>query len=183
LKALIIKYKSVIKFILTFILVYVSLSVCYKFYLDFSKDSKFYPDYVTNLVARQSEELINIMGYDAKVVPHPDEPSMKLIINNKYLARVIEGCNSVSVIILFVSFIMAFSGKAKTTFIYMLSGSVLIYSVNLIRIVVLSIGLYHYPWRRDILHTVIFPGIIYGMIFLLWIVWVNRFSSMIKKNE
>ena len=182
-KALIIKYKSVIKFILTFILVYVSLSVCYKFYLDFSKDSKFYPDYVTNLVARQSEELIDFVGYNAQVVPHPDEPSMKLIINNKYLARVIEGCNSVSVIILFVSFIMAFSGKPKTTFIYMLSGSVLIYTVNLIRIVVLSIGLYHYPWRRDILHTVIFPGIIYGMVFLLWIVRVNRFSSMIKKNE
>jgi exosortase family protein XrtF len=183
LKALIIKYKSVIKFILTFILVYVSLSICYKFYLDFSKNSKFYPDYVTNLVANQSEELIDFVGYDAVVVPHPDEPSMKLIINNKYLARVIEGCNSVSVIILFVSFIMAFSGKPKTTFLYMLSGSVLIYTVNLIRIVVLSIGLYHYPWRRDILHTVIFPGIIYGMVFLLWIVWVNRFSSMIKKNE
>jgi len=183
LKALINKYKSVIKFIITFILVYVSLSVCYKFYLDFSKDSKYYPDYVTNLVARQSKELIDLMGYKAEVLPHPDEPSMKLIINNKYLARITEGCNSVSVIILFVSFIMAFSGKPKTTFIYMLSGSVLIYSVNLIRIVFFSISLYHYPWRKDILHMVIFPAIIYGMVFLLWIIWVNRFSNMIRKNE
>ncbi len=182
-KALINKYKSVIKFIITFILVYVSLSVCYKFYLDFSKDSKYYPDYVTNLVARQSKELIDLMGYKAEVLPHPDEPSMKLIINNKYLARITEGCNSVSVIILFVSFIMAFSGKPKTTFIYMLSGSVLIYSVNLIRIVFFSISLYHYPWRKDILHMVIFPAIIYGMVFLLWIIWVNRFSNMIRKNE
>lgn len=182
-KALIIKYKSVIKFILTFLLVYISLSVAYKFYLDISKDSKFYPDYVTNLVARQSADLIDVLGYHAQVLPHPDEPSMKLIINGKYLARVIEGCNSVSVIILFVSFIIAFSGKPKTTFLYILSGSVLIYVVNLMRIVILSIGLYHYPWRRDILHTVIFPGIIYGMVFLLWIIWVNRFSSMIKKNE
>lgn len=182
-KALIIKYKSVIKFILTFLLVYISLSVAYKFYLDFSKDSRFYPDYVTNLVAHQSEDLIGVFGYNAQVLPHPDEPSMKLIINGKYLARVIEGCNSVSVIILFISFIVAFSGKPKTTFMYMLSGSVLIYAVNLFRIVILSIGLYHYPWRRDILHTVIFPGIIYGMVFLLWIFWVNRFSNMIKKNE
>ena len=182
-KALIIKYRSVIKFILTFLLVYISLSVAYKFYLDFSKDSKFYPDYVTNLVARQSADLIDVLGYHAQVLPHPDEPSMKLIINDKYLARVIEGCNSVSIIILFVSFIIAFSGKPKTTFLYILSGSVLIYVVNLMRIVILSIGLYHYPWRREILHTVIFPGIIYGMVFLLWIIWVNRFSNMIKKNE
>ncbi|MFH4964448.1 exosortase family protein XrtF [Gaetbulibacter sp. M235] len=182
-KALINKYKSVIKFIITFILVYVALSVCYKFYLDFSKDSKYYPDYVTNLVARQSKDLIDLMGYKAEVLPHPDEPSMKLIINNKYLARITEGCNSVSVIILFVSFIIAFSGKPKTTFMYILAGSVLIYSVNLIRIVFFSISLYHYPWRKDILHTVIFPAIIYGMVFLLWIVWVNRFSNMIRNNE
>jgi exosortase family protein XrtF len=134
-------------------------------------------------VARQSADLIDVIGYHAQVLPHPDEPSMKLIINGKYLARVIEGCNSVSVIILFVSFIIAFSGNAKTTFLYILSGSVLIYVVNLLRIVVLSIGMYHYPWRREILHTVIFPGIIYGMVFLLWIIWVNRFSNMIKKNE
>lgn len=182
-KSLIVKYKSVIRFILTFILVYALLSVGYKLYLDFSKDSVYYPDYITNLVSRQSEDILNVMGYNAYVEPHPEEPTMKLIINNKYIARIIEGCNSISVIILFLSFIMAFSGKPKTTFLYMLFGSVLIYIVNLSRIVILSIGLYHYPWRRDILHTVIFPGIIYGMVFLLWIFWVNRFSNMIKKNE
>jgi exosortase family protein XrtF len=183
LKSLIVKYKSVIRFILTFILVYALLSVGYKLYLDFSKDSVYYPDYITNLVSRQSEDILNVMGYNAYVEPHPEEPTMKLIINNKYIARIIEGCNSISVIILFLSFIMAFSGKPKTTFLYMLFGSVLIYIVNLCRIVILSVGLYHYPWRKDILHTVIFPGIIYGMVFLLWIFWVNRFSNMIKKNE
>lgn len=182
-KSLIIKYKSVIRFILTFIIVYTILSVCYKFYLDFSKNAVYYPDYITNLVSKQSEDILNVLGYKAYVEPHRDEPSMKLIINGKYLARIIEGCNSISIIILFVSFIMAFSGKPKTTFLYMLFGSVLIYVVNLSRIVILSIGLYHYPWRKDILHTVIFPGIIYGMVFLLWIFWVNRFSNMIKKNE
>jgi len=183
LKSLIVKYKSVIRFILTFILVYALLSVGYKLYLDFSKNSVYYPDYITNLVSRQSEDILNVMGYNAYVEPHPEEPTMKLIINNKYIARIIEGCNSISVIILFLSFIMAFSGKPKTTFLYMLFGSVLIYIVNLCRIVILSVGLYHYPWRKDILHTVIFPGIIYGMVFLLWIFWVNRFSNMIKKNE
>lgn len=182
-KSLIVKYKSVIRFILTFILVYALLSVGYKLYLDFSKNSVYYPDYITNLVSRQSKDILNVIGYNAHVEPHTKEPTMKLIINNKYIARIIEGCNSISVIILFLSFIMAFSGKPKTTFLYMLFGSVLVYIVNLSRIVILSIGLYHYPWRKDILHTVIFPGIIYGMVFLLWIFWVNRFSNMIKKNE
>lgn len=99
------------------------------------------------------------------------------------MARVVEGCNSISVIILFVSFIAAFAGRFKSTFVYMLSGSVIIYVVNLLRIVILSIGLYNYPWRREELHTVIFPLIIYGMVFLLWMFWVNRYSKLNPKNE
>jgi exosortase family protein XrtF len=138
---------------------------------------------MTNLVAKQSKDLLQVFGYNTIIEPHPDEASMKLIINNRYIARVIEGCNSISVIILFVSFIIAFAGKFKNTFIYVLAGSALIYIANLIRVVILSIGLYHYPWRRDILHTVIFPAIIYGMVCLLWIIWVNRFSKINKTNE
>lgn len=176
-KTLIIKYKSVIKFILTFLIVYGVLSLVYSFYLDASKSGQYYPDFITNLVAKQSENLLKTFGYETNVVPHPNEPSIKVIVEGKYLARVIEGCNGASIIILFVSFIVAFSGKIKTTIIFALSGSVLLYVVNLIRIVVLSIGLYHYPWREAILHSVVFPAIIYGMVFLLWMFWVNRFSK------
>lgn len=181
-KALFIKYKSVIKFILTFLCVYIALSISYKFYLDFSDGSKYYPDYLTHLTAQQSELLINSLGYEASVESHPNEPSMKLIINDKFVARVIEGCNSISVIILFVSFILAFADNFKRTTIYLLAGSVLIYSINLIRIVILSIGLYHYPWRKDILHTIIFPLIIYGLVFLLWMLWVRRFTISRLRN-
>jgi len=180
LKDLIVKYRLVIKFILTFLLVYGFLSLAYNFYLDASKGSLYYPDYITNLVANQSKNLLENFGYSTQVIPHPNEPSMKLILEGKYLARVIEGCNGMSIIILFVSFIVAFSGKIKTTVLYLLSGSVLLYVVNLLRIVILSIGLYHYPWRKEELHTVIFPAIIYGMVFLLWMFWVNRFSNINK---
>ena len=179
-KALFRKYKSVIKFILTFLLVYAILTLGYKWYLDASEGSMYYPDYITNLTAKQSQLLIQSLGYEAEVTPHPNEPSMKLIINKKYVARVVEGCNSVSLIILFISFISAFSGSLKRTALFMLAGSVMIYSVNLIRIAILSIGLFHYPWRREVLHTVIFPLIIYGMVFFLWMIWVRRFTKAKK---
>tara|TARA_R100001015_G_C4570483_1_gene128631 strand:+ start:310 stop:861 length:552 start_codon:yes stop_codon:yes gene_type:complete len=182
LKSLLKQYKPVIKFIATFLLVYGVLSLAYSYYLDVSKGTVYYPDYVTNLVANQSEILLDSFGYDSQVLPHPDEPSMKLLVNGKYVARVIEGCNGTSVIILFIAFVVAFAGRAKTTFFYILSGSVLIYTVNLFRIVILAIGLYHYPWRKEILHSVVFPGMIYGMVFLLWMFWVNRFSKIKKTN-
>ncbi len=157
------------------------LSFSYKLYLDFSDGSKHYPDYFTNLVAKQTESLLTTFGYSTEIAAHPDEPSMKLIVRNKYLIRIVEGCNAISIIILFISFIIAFAGKVKATFLYVFAGSVLIYAVNLVRIVLLSIGLYHYPWRQEELHTVIFPMIIYGMVFLLWMLWVNRFSKLKKE--
>lgn len=163
-------------------MVYGVLSLAYQLYLDLSEDSSYYPDYLTNVASRQSKELLETIGYETRVEPHPNEPSMKLLIRDKYVARVVEGCNSISVIILFISFVIAFSGKFKTTFFYILAGSTLLYVVNLIRVVILSIGLYHYPWRREILHTVIFPAIIYGMVFILWMFWVNRFSNLKSKN-
>lgn len=176
-KQLLKTYKSVIKFILIFFVIYAALSFTYKFYLQFSTGERYYPDFITNLVAEQSVYLLNDVGYKAKVLPHPNEASMKLIINGKYVARIIEGCNSVSVIILFISFIGAFSGATKITLLYGLVGSVLIYIMNLIRVVFLTLGFYHYPWRKDLLHSVIFPAIIYGTVCLLWVVWVNRFSK------
>ncbi|PYE82604.1 exosortase family protein XrtF [Winogradskyella epiphytica] len=182
-KSLLLKYKSVIRFIVTFLIVYGVLTISYNMYLDASVGSKFYPDYMTNLVAKQTNTLLNGLGYNASVVPHPNEPSMKVIINGKFVARVIEGCNAVSIIILFLSFIVAFAGKFKTTLLFGLAGSIIIYVFNLIRIVILSVGLYHYPWRREILHTVIFPMLIYGTVFLLWMFWVNQFSKNTSKSR
>lgn len=183
LKALLLKYKPVIRFIVTFLAVYGILTIGYNVYLNMSDGTEYYPDYLTHLVAEQTNALLNGLGYQTHVIPHENEPSMKIIMNGKYVARVIEGCNAISVIVLFLSFIVAFAGKFKTTLLYGLAGSIIIYAFNLIRIVILSIGLYHYPWRREVLHTVIFPMLIYGTVFLLWMVWVNRFSKQIKANE
>ncbi|WP_282123058.1 exosortase family protein XrtF [Algibacter mikhailovii] len=181
-KSLFIQYKAVIKFVFIFLITYVVLTMVYKFYLQYSEGSNFYPDYVTNLVALQTDNILHGLGFSSEVLPHETEPSMKIILNGKFVARVIEGCNGLSVIILFLSFIVAFSGKLKTTFFYILSGSVLIYVVNLIRIVILTIALYYYPEHREILHSVVFPAIIYGLVFLLWVFWVNRFSKSNVKD-
>ncbi|WP_299890255.1 exosortase family protein XrtF [uncultured Lacinutrix sp.] len=181
-KELIIKYKSVIKFILTFLLVYTVLSFTYKLYLDNSNDSEYYPDFITHVVAKQTNTLVNVFGYESQVIKHPDEPSMKMVVRGKYLARVIEGCNALSVIILFVSFIIAFKGGLKKTLLFILFGTIIIYLSNIIRIALLSIGLYHYPQYTDLMHSVVFPSIIYGLVFVLWMLWVNRYSNTGKNN-
>jgi exosortase family protein XrtF len=113
-------------------------------------------------------------------VQHEAEMSVKLLVTNLYVARVIEGCNSISIIILFIAFIVAFSGPKKATFLYVITGSVIIYFINIARIAFLTMMLYHYPNQQMVLHNLIFPAIIYGTVFLLWVVWVQKFSHYKK---
>jgi len=128
-------------------------------------------------VAKQSEALISSFGYNAQILPHQSELSMKLIVNDVYLARIVEGCNAISIIILFASFVLSFFGKLKLTLLYLLAGAVIIYAMNIIRIAILAIGIYEYPGYTDFLHSIIFPLIIYGTVFILWLVWVGIYSQ------
>ncbi len=182
-KALFKKYKTVIRFVVLFLGTYLVLSVLYSFYLSVSNSNIYPPDFVTNLVAKQSNALINGFGYQAEVIPHETETSMKLIINQLYLAKIVEGCNAISIIILFIAFIISFAEKFKKTFLFIIAGIVLIYSVNVLRISVLAIALYKYPQYSETLHGVVFPAIIYGMVFILWMIWVKIIAKTEVGNE
>lgn len=173
LKALLQKYRSVLRFVGLFMGSYLFMSLVYGWYLQWSVGGAYQPDWITNTVARQCTALLNTLGYNAQVMSHETLPTMKLYVEGEYLAHIIEGCNAVSVIILFAAFVIAFAQGFKKTFLFLLAGSVLIYSVNLIRIAVLAIALYRYPQQESFLHGVVFPAMIYGMVFLLWMLWIR----------
>jgi len=171
------KYKSVLRFILIFLGSYFILTLFYNIYLEMSGSDQYYPDFFTYLVAVQSEAVIETLGYSSRIAPHQQEASMKLFVNDYFLVRVVEGCNSISIIILFAAFVLSFFAKWKTTLLYIFAGAVIIYVMNIVRIAILSIGVYEYPQYTEFLHSIIFPLIIYGTVFILWIIWVRIFSK------
>lgn len=175
--------KPIIIFLIKFFISYAVMVGAYSVYLSNSqqKETLYSCALITTTVANQTAFMINFLGFDAEVKQHQEELSLKVFINNTYVSRVIEGCNSVSVIILFLAFIIAFSGSVKATIIYGIIGTLLIYITNIFRIAVLSIGILLYPKQQEILHSLVFPAIIYGMVFLLWVIWVNKFSNYKKK--
>lgn len=159
---------------------YLVFTLIYNLYLELFRSPVYFPDFFTHLVAKQSEVLISSFGYNAQILPHQSELSMKLIVNKVYLARIVEGCNAISIIILFASFVLSFFGRVKQTLLFLLAGSVIIYAMNIIRIAILAIGIYEYPQHTEFLHSIIFPLIIYGTVFLLWIIWVRIYSQKQK---
>ncbi len=177
--ALLRKYKSVLLFILTFLGSYLGFLVLYQGYLKWGGSQRYFPDYITHMVARQSELLIQAFGYEGRVTPSRVEAAMNLEINGVQLARIIEGCNAISVILLFISFLIAFWGGLKRTLLFMFAGAVLIYCINIFRIAILTVGIYEYPSYANLLHGTVFPAIIYGTVFLLWFWWVSRFEKAV----
>ncbi len=177
------KHKKSLLFLIKFFGVYFALLSIYNCYLSKTqqKETTFICSPVTQNVATQTTNMLNLFGHKASSIQHSKELSIKLFLNNRYIARVIEGCNGISIIILFIAFVIAFSGPIKQTALYIIFGSALIYGVNIIRIGFLVVLLDKFPNQQTFLHNLLFPAIIYGLTFFLWIIWVQKFSNY--KNE
>ena len=152
------------------------LTVIYQSYLNRFEADKNEVDSFTQFVANQTRSLLTFFDDKAYIEAHPTEPSIKIIYKGQYISRIVEGCNALSVIILFIAFVIAFTGRLKQTLFFILLGSVLIHVLNIARIALLCVALYHFPEYEHMLHGVVFPLIIYGIVFLLWVIWVNKFS-------
>lgn len=174
--------KTVVLFLIKFFGTYLLLFLLYSLYLEKTQNeaTPFTCAPITKTVAEQTKYLLNVFGYPTEIKQDTETLAVKIFINNKFTAFIVEGCNAISIIILFIAFIVAFSGKFITTVLYILFGSLLIYITNIIRIVIISIALYEYPQYQNVLHEIIFPSIIYGFTFLLWFVWIRNFSTLKK---
>lgn len=161
---------------------YLVLTLIYEKYLGQYNVTKFEVDGFTKFVAFQTEGLLHFFNATASTEPSTVEPAMNFYYNNKFMSRIIEGCNALSVMILFVAFIVAFTGKLKHTILYILGGSLLIHGMNVSRIALINVGVYHFKEYEVIMHDIIFPLFIYGVVFVLWIIWVNKFSVYAKKD-
>ena len=171
-----IQFKPFLLFLAKFAASYLLLTFIYQSYLHQFDEKKMEVDSFTQIVASQSKLLLSISDSQSHTGINTKEASVKLFYKGKWVARIIEGCNAISVIILFVSFVIAFTGKLKPTLLFLIIGSLLIHVFNVFRIALLCMALYNFPQFDSVLHDVIFPLVIYGLVFLLWMVWVNKYS-------
>ncbi|PXY45317.1 exosortase family protein XrtF [Flavobacterium hydrophilum] len=177
-KKYLVQFKPFLIFIGTFFATYILLAVIYKSYLNSFESNDV--DEITRVVGYNVDFLMRIFNSDIIIQKSISDPWLEVWYNKTYVIRIVEGCNAVSVIILFISFVIAFSGKFKTTLLFILSGTLFIYILNVVRIALLAILLFRYPEKVHLLHSVLFPLIIYGLVFVLWVLWVNKFSKYAK---
>lgn len=179
------KNKKIWWFLLRFFGTYLVLFLLYSVFLSVTeqKENIYKCDPLTQNVAQLSGDLLQVCGYSVITKQEPLGLWIDMQINNQYVFSIVEGCNAASIIILFIAFVIAFKGTLKRTILFCLFGIVTIYAVNIIRISILGFGVLNFKNHTRFLHDVFFPAVIYGYIFLLWIIWVNKFSNLKKKDS
>lgn len=176
-KSILIQYKVFFIFLVKFLGFYLGFTLLYVLYLNQYDTQLNEVDAITQLVAEQTNSFLHLFGQNSRIEPNDADPSVKMIFNNVFVARIIEGCNAISVIILFAAFIFSFATYWKQTLLYIVIGSFIIYILNIVRIALLTYAIGHFPQYQEFLHTIVFPLFIYGVVFLLWVIWVKRFSG------
>ncbi len=175
------EFKPAIWFLVKFFVFFFAISLFYQFlYLNkFNKEGNVKSDGITKEVTIESGNLLQLFGYNTKCEQIANHKNMSLQIDGKEILQVMEPCNGVNIIILFAAFVFAYGGEPKRMFVFIVSGIAVIHIFNIIRIALLAVVQMHYPSQMYFFHKYAFTGIIYLVIVILWVLWVNKFS---KKN-
>ncbi len=175
------EFKPVLIFLLKFMITWGILVGIYNLYLSqYHSENK--PDPYSRTVAKWTVGCLNSAGFDAQQKDDETRPWTWIYINGETTSYINEGCNAISIMIIFVAFIIAFSTTWKQTLLYILGSLIIIQIMNVIRIVLLNYIQIHHKEYGKMAHDYLFPAVLYGTIVVLWIVWVKFFALKPKKK-
>jgi exosortase family protein XrtF len=164
------EFKPTIYFLVRFIALYVTCSLLYGVYITSYEPNV---DPLTNLITNQSSFVLNVFGWETTSMDYPDKPTTYIAWRGQGIVSVYEGCNGLNVIIVFLSFIMAFGPLNRKLLIYIPISLTVIYVANVARIVLLFFVVIYLQSYSYFAHKYFFTASIYLVVLLLWFWWIR----------
>jgi exosortase family protein XrtF len=96
--------------------------------------------------------------------------------------RIVWGCSGIKQMFIFAVIMLSSYGSWKHKAWFIPAGLFACLAINIVRIAVLSLISYAYPNQLDLFHSYIFKYAYYGVIFLIWLVWNEKFGYE-KRNK
>jgi exosortase family protein XrtF len=128
------------------------------------------------LIINGAERVLNLFGYST--FKDLNDSDVQVVgIDGSTGVWVGVPCDAITLFGLFAVFIVAYPGKQKNKWWYVLLGIISIHFLNILRVSALALISYHNPESLAFNHTYTFTFIIYCYIFFLWIYWVNKFAG------
>lgn len=166
------KYKPIAVFLASALLLYIGWFLVYELWL--------HPKgYLDLLVIKNSiflsKHFLTAFGFHIDI-----ENTRKIFIESKAGIFVGDECNGLSLFALFAGFIISYPGSIKSKVLFIPIGILFIHLLNVLRICGLLILQLYAPQFMEFNHTYTFTILVYGFIFLLWMLWINKFSAKRK---
>jgi len=162
------RYGPVLRFLGTVTVVYGMWYVLYDLWL--------LPDgrldrWVSLSVVQVSEGLLSLAGLDAAAA------GRHLSLSDAPGIRIVDGCNGLASMGLFVGFVLAYPGQAWRRALFVPLGILAVYLSNVGRVSGLLLLQQHWSAGFDAAHSVGAPLFFYTVIFGLWVLWANYGGS------
>lgn len=163
-----------IQFLFKFMGLLLLWEVLYSFWLEPNGKIDFY---LTKFVSDSSVWVLNLFGYNISSFQGVGQTQIFFLDNIRVLL-VAHPCNGLMLLVLFIAFLICFSGNFWVKLISVLIGCCGIFVINIVRIVLLTLIKLYYPAYLDFSHKWLFTVIVYAFVFSLWILWVNKLSKI-----
>jgi exosortase family protein XrtF len=169
----------IVRFLLLFIVLYTSWYLLYEIWIN---PNGRLDSFVINSSVFCTDHLLKLLGFTTFTTN--SETIRTIGIDGTQGLWIGDPCNGITLFALFTAFILSFPGPAKHKIWFIPAGILAIFFVNVLRITGLCLVVKYKPSLLELNHDYIFKIIVYGFIFWLWIIWVNRFSPMrISQNK
>lgn len=127
---------------------------------------------VITLIINQSAFFLRVFGFTTYQAVEADGIHL-LGIDGAHPIWIGSPCNAITLFAFFSLFILAFPSGAKNKLWFIPLGILIIHVANLIRVMSLTLINFYNPEYLEFNHTYTFTIFVYGIIFALWMWWVN----------
>lgn len=169
--------RRLIRFLLICLLAYLLWVILYNHWIGPDQRVDFW---LSGIEAKEVVVILKLFGYPLSIFI---ENSYKYIfyLDGQRLVGLASSCNGLVLFPLFSCFIFATQGLLKRKIIFVVIGCLLIYHVNILRIIGLVLVKVYSPASLDFNHKYTFTVLVYSFIFYLWYLWINFYS--VAKEE
>ena len=127
--------------------------------------------WLNNVVAMLGNKVLVWFGYESC------RTGTSVCINGISTVNIGNGCNGLEIYAIFTAFIIIYSGRWFIKLIYIIGGILVIFSINILRVVLLSIDHYNNLKLFHFNHKYTYVFVVYSVVFILWILWVTKFAN------
>lgn len=156
--------RSVLTFLAKGLAVYGLWYVMYDLWL--LPDGRF-DAWLSNNVASVSAALLSGVGFEATVY------GRTVVLPEVVGIQIVNGCNGLSTIGLFIGFVVAYPGRAWRRVLFIPTGILVIYVTNVLRVSTMLLVQKYWPVAFDPLHGFGLTTIFYVVVFGLWVAWTH----------